>query len=70
MTTENANLYTCAKELDVPVAWLKTAAIKGEVPCLRIGKRRLIFNVEAVRAALAERAGQHPRRAILLGGRR
>ena len=52
--TYTANLYKCARELDVPVRWLKRAAIEGKVPCLRIGKRQIIFNVEAVKKAIYE----------------
>ena len=47
------NLYSCARELGVPVAWLKTAADEGRVPCLRMGKRIVRFNPEAVRDAIA-----------------
>ena len=47
------NLYQCASELAVPVAWLKEAADEGRVPCLRISKRIVRFNPEAVREAIA-----------------
>jgi hypothetical protein len=40
-----------AGELGLPLAWVKTEADAGRIPCLRAGRRRL-FNVEAVRRAL------------------
>jgi L-lysine 2,3-aminomutase len=50
------NLYACARELDVPVGWLKEMADLDRIPCLRIGKRIVRFNPEAVREAIAELA--------------
>ena len=47
------NLYSLSKELNLPIQWLKTKAIEGQIPCLRIG-RKFRFNIEAVKAALVE----------------
>lgn len=44
-----------ARELRLPREWLITEADAGRLPCLRVGKKRL-FNLNAVRVALAERA--------------
>ena len=51
------NLIRLARELNVPVAWLKSEALAGRIPCLRIG-RRLRFNKEAVESTLAKRASK------------
>jgi len=51
------NLRGLAAELQLPREWLATEADAGRIPCLRIGRRRL-FNVDAVRRALAERAAE------------
>ena len=48
-------LYTLATALQLPRLWLRDEAIAGRIPCLRAGKQ-LLFNLEAVRAALAARA--------------
>ncbi len=56
MKNENLhNLYGLSRELNLPVKWLKAKAVKGQIPCLRIG-RRFRFNIEAVEAALLEMA--------------
>ncbi len=44
-----------AKRLRLSKRWLRTEAIAGRIPSLRIGSRR-IFNPDAVEAAIAERA--------------
>jgi hypothetical protein len=44
-----------AARVRLPAAWLRQEALAGRIPCLRVG-RRLLFNVEAVKAALYERA--------------
>ena len=49
------NIHGLARELNLPREWLVSEADAGHLPCLRIGHRRL-FNVDAVRRALAERA--------------
>lgn len=49
------NLRGLASELQIPREWLATEADAGRIPCLRIGHRRL-FNLDAVRRALADRA--------------
>jgi len=50
-----ANIHRLASELRLPRHWLTIEADTGRIPCLRVGRRRL-FNINAVRAALAERA--------------
>ena len=52
---ELLSLPHAARRLRVPVQWLRDEALAGRIPVLRIG-RRLLFNVDAVRAALLERA--------------
>jgi hypothetical protein len=44
-----------AQELRLPRDWLRGEAIAGRLPCLRIG-RRFLFDLEAVRCALAQQA--------------
>lgn len=44
-----------AQRLRLPVRWLRTEALAGRIPSLEIG-RRILFNLDAVRAALAKRA--------------
>lgn len=58
MQTEEHNLvniHGLGRALHLPVEWLKREADSGAIPCLRVGRRR-IFNLVAVKAALAERA--------------
>jgi len=57
-SAELASLCVCASHVGVPAKWLKERAIAGDIPCLRIGKRRLLFNIAAVKAALACMAAQ------------
>lgn len=52
------NLYQCAEQLQVPVKWLKEAGLSGKIPCLRIGKRDMRFDLEAVNNALARLAAE------------
>jgi hypothetical protein len=42
--------------LGLPRAWLKAEALAGRLPCLRVGRNTLLFDPDAVRAALARRA--------------
>jgi len=49
------NLFGLARELHLPVNWLKTEALAGRIPCLKIG-RHLRFNKRAVENSLTERA--------------
>lgn len=49
------NIHGLARELRLPAAWLQREADRGGIPVLRIGRRRL-FNLTAVKRALAERA--------------
>ncbi len=46
-----------AKYLGVPVAWLRAEAEQGRLPCINAGGV-LLFNLRAVKRALAERAAQ------------
>ena len=48
-------LLDLARSLRLPVPWLREEADAGRIPCLKVGRRRL-FSLDAVRAALAERA--------------
>ena len=48
-------LEELARRLPVSKRWLQREAIAGRIPSLRAGNRRL-FNQDAVRRALAERA--------------
>lgn len=50
------NLYGCANRLDIPPAWLKKMALSGEIPYLRIGKRQMRFELNAVKEAVARLA--------------
>jgi len=50
-------LPKAARRLGVPARWLRNEALAGRVPALRAGSR-LLFNVEAVRAALLARAAK------------
>ncbi|MHC4365194.1 MAG: DNA-binding protein [Planctomycetota bacterium] len=52
-----SNLFGLARELHLPVSWLKDEALAGRIPCLKIG-RRLRFNKKAVENALAELAAK------------
>jgi hypothetical protein len=53
---EPFTLNRLANELKLPKDWLREEATAGRLPCLRIGKR-LLFNIGAVKQALADRAG-------------
>lgn len=50
-------LEELARRLPVSKRWLQQEARAGRIPSLIAGKVRL-FNVEAVRAAIAEQAGK------------
>jgi hypothetical protein len=51
-------LYEAARRLDVPVWWLKQQALANKIPCLRIGKRKLEFDVTTVKSAMFDLAKQ------------
>ena len=51
------NVGKLARLLQLPAAWIKEEALAGRLPCLKIG-RRLMFNAEAVRRALLDRAAK------------
>jgi len=71
MNKKILSLFGLARELHLPVGWLKDEALSGRIPCLKIG-RRLRFNREAVEDSLAERAcirkPQTPRKPTVLSG--
>lgn len=46
-----------AKHLGIPAAWLRDEAKQGRLPCVNAGGV-LLFNLRAVKRALAERAAQ------------
>jgi hypothetical protein len=50
-------LSQLARQLCVPVRWLRDEADAGRIPCLRAG-RTLLFDAEHVERLLAERARQ------------
>lgn len=52
------NLRQLARRLGVPADWVRRQAIAGSIPCLKAG-RRLLFNAEAVEAALAKAAAEN-----------
>jgi hypothetical protein len=49
------NLHELAFDLRLPVRWLEAMAREGVIPSMRVG-RRLLFNISAVRIALANAA--------------
>jgi hypothetical protein len=51
------SLLRLARETHLPRLWLREEALAGRIPCLRVG-RRLLFNLSAVQAVLAERAAR------------
>jgi hypothetical protein len=62
MLTARPTLMTVgptARRLRVPANWLRAEALAGRVPHLRAGKS-LLFDPDAVEAALLERARQLP----------
>jgi len=52
------NLYEAANRLRVPPGWLRDAALAGKIPCLRVGKRKLRFELYATKEAIAELAAK------------
>ncbi|MCZ6651778.1 MAG: hypothetical protein O7D91_01990 [Planctomycetota bacterium] len=52
------SLEALAAALALPKGWLKHEADAGRIPCLRVNSRRM-FDLQAVRDALAERAIQN-----------
>jgi hypothetical protein len=52
---ELTNLHGLKRALNLPYDWLRREALASRLPCLKVG-RQLRFNVQAVRAALADRA--------------
>lgn len=66
------NLYECANQLQLPAKWLKHNALAGKIPCLKIGKRDIRFNPEAVQKAIEQLAanGRVESKQTILGGQR
>lgn len=67
MKYELLNSAQCADRLRVPVRWLKDMAKAGKIPSLRIGKRKLRFELQATEEAIAQLAAterQPPRKTI------
>ncbi len=58
MQNDLKNLIGCAREFGVPVKWLREKALVGKIPCLKISKSRLLFNIEAVKQALLDLAAE------------
>ncbi len=63
MPDELLTIRQAAEQVNLPVRWLKAEAEAGRIPHLRIG-RRLMFNLQAVRKALLDRAEQTTPREI------
>ena len=51
------HLNQLATRLKLPRHWIRREAVHGRIPCLRVG-RKLLFSLNAVSAALLERAAQ------------
>jgi hypothetical protein len=60
-TPQLCRLSGLSTHLRLPARWLKAEAKAGRIPCLQVGAR-MLFNIEAVERALAERAAQPPTR--------
>ncbi len=52
------NLIGLAEELQLPAKWLKEQAKADKIPCLFIGRKKMRFNLEAVKEALADLAAK------------
>jgi len=52
------NLIGLADELQLPAIWLREKAISGKIPCLFVGRKKMLFNLEAVKKALADLAAK------------
>ena len=55
--TKLLTVVALARVLRIPATWLKSEALAGRLPCLRVG-RRMLFNRDAVEVALLERAAK------------
>jgi len=55
METTLCSLRETARQLRVPMRWLRDEAQAGRVPSLKAGSR-FVFHTDAVKAALVERA--------------
>lgn len=61
--SELVRLSGLATRLRLPARWLKAEAVAGRIPCLKV-QRHFLFNVEAVRRSLADRAALSSARAV------
>lgn len=52
------NISGTASAVGVPVKWLRAKALAGKIPCLKISKSQLLFNVDAVKKALLDLAAE------------
>ncbi len=52
------NISATAKKLGVPICWLRRKANEGAIPALKVGRSRLLFNVEAVKKAMSRMAAK------------
>ena len=48
------SLRRAAARLGVPIDWLRREAQRGDIPCLRVG-RRMLFNVDDVERSIRRR---------------
>ena len=60
MKDELLNFYSCVNQLGIPAGWLKEKALSGEIPCIRVGKRRMYFDLIAVKKAIKKMAAIKP----------
>ncbi len=56
--SELLSLTRMARRVGVTQEWLRDQADVGAIPCLKIGKRRYLFNAGAVEEALEILAGK------------
>lgn len=59
MSEEILPLARMARKMGVTTEWLREQAEMGNVPCLKTGKKRYLFNVAAVQEVLADMAAQN-----------
>lgn len=52
------NLIGLSEELQLPAKWLKEQAKADKIPCLFIGRKKMRFNLEAVKEALVDLAAK------------
>lgn len=62
MDAKYVGIAEVAQHTGLPIAWIKREADAGRLPCLHVN-RRVLFDIESVERALAERADAQRRRA-------